>query len=514
MRIEVTLAADVTPGMYNLRLANKEGISNSVIIAVDKLSQVAMTEKIESTPIALHGQVTGSRIIRTSVKGKAGEQFLAEVESQRLGGKLRPVLRLYDSRRRQVAFAMPAPWLAGDTRLAVELPTDDMFTLELNDLQYAGPGPGHFRLRVGAFQYADMVFPPAVERGKKASLVMVGNLPVGKSVEITPTALQTLAAPWPALPAASGCRPRIFVSDVTELVETRRDKSDDPQTLPGVPVGVSGRLDQPGQEDVYRVNVQAGSKLRFEVFADRLGAPIDALLEIRNEKGGSLAKNDDIAGTTDAQVDYTVAKGVKSIDVAIKDQVLRGDQRSIYRLLISRLDGEQTQKPSFELSVTDDTHNVRQHASKVFQVVAKRQGYEGPIRLEFPDLPAGLKASTTEIAAGSNGALIALSAAAGEASSAVTSIRGTSRGVDPPLNATAVFENILLVNYSRGCKVKLLLPWHRQTAKLSRSIGRNHRARRRWRSAQPLPRRSIRSSARSHRSCTAFARQRRPSAGG
>ena len=97
-------------------------------------------------------------------------------------------------------------------------------------------------------------------------------------------------------------------------------------------------------------------------------------------------------------------------------------------------------RPSFKLRVAQDTHNIPQGARRVFRVVAERQNYQGPIRLSFTDLPAGVTASGTGIAAGNNSALITLTAAGQLQGSTVATLRGTSVGVDPPISATAVFE--------------------------------------------------------------------------
>ncbi len=435
LRLQVTLDDDVTAGLYNLRVANPSGISENHIVAVDKLPEAALAAQTPSLPIALHGTLTGSNVARTSFSGRAGQKLIVEVEAQRLGGKLRPVLHLYDARRRQVALAMPAPWLAGDARLVATLPGDGAYTIELHDLQYAGQNPAHFRLKIGQFQYADTVFPPVVQRGTTTALQLVGNVPADQQVEFTAAGPRPGAAPWPRLTLATGWRPRVLVSDLPELLESPPPEG--PQQLPGVPVAVSGRLDEPGQQDVYRLAVSEGAKLRFEVFGDRLGAPIDPVLEIRNDQGGRLAQNDDADGTADPRIDYTVAKGVGTIDVVVSDQVDCGDQRCIYRLVVTPLEARQ---PAFRLTVTADTYNVGQGASRVFQVRSHRDGYDGPIQLTLENVPSSITASAVQIPAGCDAALMTLTGFGAETSHVVTAIRGTSVGIEPPVTALAEFE--------------------------------------------------------------------------
>ncbi|MFT5525008.1 MAG: hypothetical protein ACI9HK_002974, partial [Pirellulaceae bacterium] len=332
LQVELTLAADVTPGIYNLRVMNKNGISDAIVVAADKLPQIAFLPELESLNVAAHGTVSGSTIMKTTFTGKAGQDFLAEVESFRLGGKLRPVLHLYDSHRRQIALALPSPALHGDARLTAQLPADGLYSLELHDLQYAAPAPNFFRLKIGEFQFADAVFPPVVERGKTAKLTFVGNVSATSDVEVTGNGL-VQPAPWPAGSNATGLRPLVATSELREVIEERAEQQ--LQELPSVPVAVSGRIGNAGQEDVYRVTVAEGKKLRFELFADRLGSPMDTVLEVRNDQGGRLAFNDDTTNTTDSMVEYTVAKGIVVVDISIKDQLNRGGEDSVYRLLIT-----------------------------------------------------------------------------------------------------------------------------------------------------------------------------------
>lgn len=435
VEFKLTLGDKITPGLYNLRLANANGISGIQVVAVDKLTQLPLAAQVKTLPAALHGSLTGSTISRTTFTGKRDERFVAEVEAQRLGGKLRPVLHLYDSRRRQIAWAMATPTLSGDTRLVAKLPADGEYTIELHDLQYAGAASGHFRLKIGSFDYVDLVFPPAVELGKKTSLQLIGNLTEAKPVELTAAVDGTpLPAPWPVGTTPSGARPKVLVSSMPEMLEA--PSGEGPQQLPQIPVAVSGRLDASGQEDVYRLAVAEGTKLRLEVFADRIGSPVDGVLEIRNDKGARLAQNDDVAGTADPRIDYTVAKGITTIDVAVKDLLDHDPRQSIYRLVIAPLDGK-SKRPSFQLGVSQDTHNVPRGDTTVFRVEAERDGYDGPIKISFDNLPQGVTATAADISAGTNATLVTLTAPKKGTAHMVTSIRGASVGLNPQISAVA-----------------------------------------------------------------------------
>ena len=100
-RLEAELAVDAqTPaGIYLLRVASPSGISDAVAVGVDNLPQIAVVPQLAVLDVALSGVLNGSTVVSTSFAGKKGQVVVAEVESQRLGAKLNPVLNLYDAQR-------------------------------------------------------------------------------------------------------------------------------------------------------------------------------------------------------------------------------------------------------------------------------------------------------------------------------------------------------------------------------------------------------------------------------
>ena len=102
--IEVTLDPAIAPGIYQLRVANKRGVSGGVAIGVDSLPQRPFGPEVGELPVALHGSLSGGTILRTSFDGKAGQQVVIDVEAHRLGSKLNPVLHLSDPRHAAIGL--------------------------------------------------------------------------------------------------------------------------------------------------------------------------------------------------------------------------------------------------------------------------------------------------------------------------------------------------------------------------------------------------------------------------
>src|SRR6185295_12041663 len=137
---------------------------------------------------------------------------------------------------------------------------------------------------------------------------------------------------WPKAGLWSGPRPFVTISPHAEFTEQpTMDKS---QELPASHVGVSGKLLHPYEEDRYRIAVAPGKKIRLEVFAERIGSPIDAALVVRNEQGAQLARAEDSPGTLDPVLEYTVPDKVTSIIVGVVDAQGRGGPRGVYHLVI------------------------------------------------------------------------------------------------------------------------------------------------------------------------------------
>jgi hypothetical protein len=168
--LDITVDPSAVPGIYQLRVASENGISNAAAVGIDHLPQQPFGPELAGLPAALSGRLSGSAILRTTLAGKKGEPLVVDVESRRLGGALNPVVRLYNEKGSQVAYSPPRYAIGGDARLAVRLPADGRYTIELHDFLYRGAEPGIFRMKVGDLRYADMVYPLAVTAGRETPL--------------------------------------------------------------------------------------------------------------------------------------------------------------------------------------------------------------------------------------------------------------------------------------------------------------------------------------------------------
>jgi hypothetical protein len=405
LQIEVKLAADVAPGVYQMRIANDKGISGPIGIEIDELPQQPFGPQVGPLPVVLQGALGGSATLSTALVGKKGQRLVVEAEARRIGSAIDPVLKLLDPRRVQITGARPSNALAGDARLTMVLPADGTYTLELHDLQYKAGTPNRFRLRIGDLQYADLPFPLAGQRGSKASFQLIGSMP-----ETTRVETDLAAAPGgsfvrlPRAPGVSGLSLYILVSDIPEVVKVEQPPGKLQEVT--VPVGINGRLGKPKEEDRYRVTVQPGAKLRFDVLAERAGSALDGVLILRNEAGAQLARSDDQPGTLDPGLEYVVPQGVTALVAAVSDVNGRGGPQYVYRLAITPVGA-----PDFSLALLDDRPHVPRSGAALVRVRATRTGYAGPIKLTLAGVPEGVVVAGDEIPAGATDTLLSFSAA-------------------------------------------------------------------------------------------------------
>lgn len=417
---EVALGKEVPAGFHHLRVVSEHGVSLPVLIGVDPLPQLPFAAKVDQLPVALHGSVTGSAILETRFAGKAGQKVLVEAEAQRLGGRLRPVVHLYNARRLQLAWSWPMPRLAGDARLEATLPDDGECLVTVHDTEYASGG-GPLRLKIGDWSYSDHVFPPVISRGEAPKLELVGSTTASVAAP-SKAGLGVHLLPWPEAGTWSGLRPSIRISPYPEIVAAGAGPG---QELPSAPVGVSGRLTTRYGEDRYRLAVTANTRLRFEVHAERFGSSLDAALVVRSDKGDVLARAEDSPGTTDPLLEYTVPANVSAVVVGVYDAQGRAGPRSFYRLAIEPV---VRSSGTFQLLTPIQRVNLAQGGRAVLPIWVERGGYEGPVQLSADGLPAGIQMEGHQIPEGADGALVLLTR--GEEAGTAVITQWSGKGAD------------------------------------------------------------------------------------
>jgi hypothetical protein len=157
---------------------------------------------------------------------------------------------------------------------------------------------------------------------------------------------------------AQGATPslKFVVGDLPEIVEEEIDGKPVPVEVK-LPVTINGRIFPRENVDIWSFEAKKGQEISCEVYAARLGSPLDSRLEVLDPQGKRIAENDDTFGA-DSFVRFTAAVDGK-YQVRIHDINFRGGQAYVYRLTLTAeayvdraypLGGRRGSKVKFELA--------------------------------------------------------------------------------------------------------------------------------------------------------------------
>jgi hypothetical protein len=153
-----------------------------------------------------------------------------------------------------------------------------------------------------------------------------------------------------------------------------------------LPVIVNGRIDRPGDWDVFRLDGSAGQVVVLEVLARRLASPVDSFLKVTTADGQVIALNDDYhdaasGANTDHADSYLMVRlpADGTYFVHIGDTRRQGGPEFAYRLRIS------PPRPDFALCIP----SKGSFSVTVFAI--RKDGFAGPITLVAEGLPEGVQ---------------------------------------------------------------------------------------------------------------------------
>ena len=449
LKLNVTVPADTTPGIYPLWVKSQAGVSKSVALALDRLPQVAVGGSTPAAPAALpaafFGSLSGGQQHRVYFNGTKGQRVVADVELKRLGGAANPVVEIKSPAGTPLAIGWGQSSLKGDARAEIVLPSDGVYHIELHDLTFGGPGQSAFRLKVGDLKLVDAVLPAAFVAGAvEVEPIGSGFAPGTKLTGMFASASES-ASGLLSLPMESGVAsgvPSMSVSRGTEIVEAARSADGVLQTVdatfaqvPVKQVAISGRTASKNERDRFQLNVTAGQRLKFTLQTDSVGSTLEGEIAVfANPPANAVAQTSDQPTIGDPSLEYAVPADVTQVVVQVRDLFGRGDPRAFYRLVI-----EPAGQPTFSLMLNTPTVNLPEDGSAIVEMQITRAGYAGPIKLGVVG-DKSVAVSPNEIAANMQGkALLRLvrTSKPAEGTAPLLRLVGESVGADPAIKQTA-----------------------------------------------------------------------------
>jgi hypothetical protein len=440
MTLQLSLATNTTPGDHEIRVRTPGGLSNPLKFCVGLLPETskldwkavpkdrggtdpAMPRPAEATvrlPVTINGQIAPAGVDRYHFWAQRGRQIIIVVEARRLipyladavPGWFEAALTIYDSKGNEVASAERYRFHP-DPVIRFEAPHDGTYTVEIHDSLYRGREDFVYRLTIGELPFVTDIFPPGGPAGEKTAVELSGwNLTThtltldntGKAPGIYPVSITQDGRPSNPVPFA--------VDNLPEILEQEPDNSPESAQSVALPVIINGRINEPGDEDVFRFEGRAGQQIVAEVLARRLDSPLDSTLKLTDAAGKQLAFNDDYDDKgsgleTDHADSYLTATlpADGNYYLRIADAQHQGGRDYTYRLRVS------APRPDFALRVVPSGLNVRAGLSIPVTVFALRKdGFTNAIELRLKNAPAGFSLSGALIPANQDKAQFTLKA--------------------------------------------------------------------------------------------------------
>jgi len=431
---EVTVAPDAKPGRREIRVITKQGISNALPFYVDQVPEVARKpmktakkpvlgkeylaqrkrppaeeEYRITVPCTMNGQIGAGEVNRYRFQAGKGQRLLISAKAQQLvpyvadgvPGWFQAVLRLHDSTGREVAYNDDFRFHP-DPVLFYEVPADGEYVLTINEALFRGRESFTYRITIGQLPFVTSIFPLGGRVGQPVKIEMDGwNL---EKATLAPLPQDT--KPGTHLIAATDGKlvsnyVPFALDTLPECLDAESNDAPSQAQKVTLPIIVNGRMDRPGDWDVFEVEGKAGETIVAEVHARRLASPFDSFVKVTGADGKVIALNDDhhdaASGlNTDHADSYLMVKlpADGKYFIHLGDTRRHAGKAYAYRLRISRPQGD------FALRLIPSKIVIRsKSAANVTVFAIRKDGFKGPIKLSFKDLPQGLESSGATLAA-------------------------------------------------------------------------------------------------------------------
>ena len=432
--LEVTLAPDAAPGEREIRLCTPRGLTNPLVFYVGQTAEVSEPPMLPSRahvlgreeaslakrvlheearvtlPLTANGQIPFGGIDRYRFEARKGQRLVASVQARQLvpyiadavPGWFQAVLVLYDAKGKEVAYDDDYRFKP-DPVIFYEMPQDGEYVLAIHDAIFRGREDFVYRLTVGELPFVTSLFPLGGPAGAKTAVDLKGRNLTMTRVTFDATDKEPGIYPisvrkdkW------NSNRVPFAVDTLPECLEQEPNNAPAAAQKVKLPIIVNGRIDRPGDCDVFRFEGKAGDAFVAEVTARRLDSPLDSVLKLTDAAGKLLALNDDqedkIAGLNTHDADSYLTATLPADGtyyVHLGDTQHSGGPEYAYRLRLS------APRPDFALRVVPSSVTVASKGTGTITVHAfRKDGFAGDIKLELKDPPAGFSMAPVTLPAG------------------------------------------------------------------------------------------------------------------
>ena len=425
--IEITIDPGAKPGDRELRIETAMGLTNPMVFQVGLVPEKGEIEpnderaystlprlkvlpepKVHKLPVLFNGQIMPGDVDRFRFRAEQGQQLVIETQARSLipyladavPGWFQATVAIYDSRGNEVAYADDYSFNP-DPVLFYEIARSGEYELEIRDSIYRGREDFIYRIAVGETPFITEMFPLGGKEGVDTVASIDGwNLPVKQlQLDTQPGSQNIRKAGYYDGKIFSNSMP-YAVDSLNECSESESNDTIRNAQKVSLPIIINGRIDKPGNTDVFRFSGSAGDEIVAEIFGRRLNSPLDSLLKLTDASGNVIQSNDDyvikdshlhkdIVGLVTHHADSylrAILPAAGNYYVHLSDSQSHGTDAHAYRLRISE------PKPDFALRVTPSSLTLKPGGVIPMRVdVLRKDGFNGAVKLKLKNPPAGFK---------------------------------------------------------------------------------------------------------------------------
>lgn len=455
---QVTAAADVPVGTYDVYAVGRFGVSNPRVLQITHgLTDVAEVEPNNTLAapqdvglnVAINGRADGNNRDLFRFTLQQGQRVTLDCLASRLESQMDALMILFNAAGEQVASN--SDYYGSDPLIDFIAPADGAYTVEVRDLTYRGGQP--YRLLIHDRPRVENVFPRAVQVGQTVELIALGSN-LGAAAQPTPLQIEGLplqqrpwryAAPGDILPwglfrfpmhtlqhsviatAATctltgeqilpfGADPCVLLltehpTGVEQEPNDTREQAQ-PLTLPAI---VSGRFDHPRDADwfVFETDETSGA-YGFDVYAERIDGRCDPYIAFYDDQGKRFFESDDFGhriGSFDGHLrdpsGQTNLPAKKKIWVLVQDRYQRGGPRYQYVLSLRKAETDFYIASMHNQQSPAGLNLWKGGAAYLDLIVHHRDnGNRFPITVTAEGLPPGVHVTPTVITNNTRGTLV------------------------------------------------------------------------------------------------------------
>ena len=338
-----------------------------------------MPQVLPALPLTVNGRLgKNEEIDLYRFKATATGPITCELMARKLGSNFNGVIEVFDARNVRIAEAVDTE--GNDPALTFSATAGAEYAIAVHDIDHAGDRSFTYRLAIAPGPRVVGTIPTAGKRGESREVEFLVSNGTSRIESIKK------AVAFPAGEAASFSFKLDTPWGPTSHLIPLSDLADAPALA--APGAVTGVLEKPNAETKFPLAGKKGDRWSILVEARRFASPVDPTLKLLGPDGKLVVMNDDLPGTTDAGLEFTLpADGAYQLVVG-DTAGAAGSRQAIFRISV------RTPVDGYSLSVAAQKLNLPLGAKTPITVKAVRTGnFKGPIALTLTGLPAGVLAT-------------------------------------------------------------------------------------------------------------------------